>query len=188
MYAGEAADFPNGTPVTTDNLIDAVVYGTGDSDDPELAVLLADGAPQLDEDVNGNKDNESLQRSPDSSGTGRDTSTFVAAAPTPNAATGSTPSTGMPDNGDGIPDNALTGLRIYDIQGAGHLSPQRGNAVAGVPGVVTAVTRNSFYLQDPTATVRMPPAMRSWCSPVANPRGATVRRSRWATWWKSPAR
>ena len=149
LYAGEAADFPNGTPVTTDNLIDAVVYGTGDSDDPELAVLLADGAPQLDEDVNGNKDNESLQRSPDSSGTGRDTSTFVAAAPTPNAATGSTPSTGMPDNGDGIPDNALTGLRIYDIQGAGHLSPQRGNAVAGVPGVVTAVTRNSFYLQDP---------------------------------------
>ena len=149
LYAGDAADFPNGTPVTTDNLIDAVVYGTDDSDDPGLAILLADGAPQLDEDVNANKDNESLQRSPDSSGAGRDTSTFVAAAPTPNAATGSAPSIGTPDNGDGIPDNALTGLRIYDIQGASHLSPQRGNAVAGVPGVVTAVTRNSFYLQDP---------------------------------------
>jgi predicted extracellular nuclease len=40
-------------------------------------------------------------------------------------------------------------LRIYDIQGAVHLSPQRDNAVAGVPGVATAITSNSFYFQDP---------------------------------------
>lgn len=30
-----------------------------------------------------------------------------------------------------------------------HLSPQRDNAVAGVPGVATAITSNSFYFQDP---------------------------------------
>ncbi|WP_353179832.1 JDVT-CTERM domain-containing protein [Salinisphaera sp. T5B8] len=151
LYAGDAADFPDGTPVTTDNLIDAVVYGTGDSDDPELDVLLVDGAPQLDEDANGDKNNQSLQRTSDSSGTGRDTRSFTVAAPTPNAATGSAPDNGndTPDNADGIPDNAITGLRIYDIQGASHLSPHEGDAVAGVPGIVTAVTGNGFYFQDP---------------------------------------
>lgn len=149
LYRGDADDFPNGTPVTTDNLVDAVVYGTDDSDDPGLAPLLADGAPQLNEAANGNKDNESLQRLPDSSGTGRDTSVFMAALATPNAENGSAGGAGTPGDDDGIPADAITGLRIYDIQGAAHVSPQAGNTVAGVPGVVTAVTGNSFYFQDP---------------------------------------
>ena len=149
LYMGDADDFPSGTAVTTDNLVDAVVYGTSDSDDPELAVLLAEGAPQLDEAANGDKDNESLQRMPDGSGTGRDTTTFMAAPATPNAENGSGGGSGTPGDDDGIPDDAVTGLRIYDIQGAAHVSPQAGNAVAGVPGVVTAVTGNSFYFQDP---------------------------------------
>lgn len=149
LYRGDATDFPDGTRVTTDGLVDAVVYGTNDSDDPELAVLLADGAPQLDEDANGDKDNQSLQRVPDASGTGRDTRAFRAALATPNAENGSGGGSGAPGDDDGIPDDAVTGLRIFDIQGAAHVSPQDGNAVAGVPGVVTTVTGNSFYLQDP---------------------------------------
>ena len=149
LYRADADDFPNGTAVTTDNLVDAVVYGTDDSDDPELAVLLADGAPQLNEAANGDKDNESLQRMPDGSGTGRDTSVFMAALATPNAENGSGGGTGDPGDDDGIPADAVTGLRIFDIQGTSHLSPQADNAVAGVPGVVTAVTGNSFYFQDP---------------------------------------
>ncbi|MES9542107.1 endonuclease/exonuclease/phosphatase [Actinomadura sp. NPDC000600] len=40
-------------------------------------------------------------------------------------------------------------VRIHDIQGAAHLSPLKGSAVAGVPGVVTAVTTNGFWMQDP---------------------------------------
>jgi uncharacterized protein len=40
-------------------------------------------------------------------------------------------------------------LRIHDIQGVQHLSPYDGSAVSMVPGVVTAVGVNGFYMQDP---------------------------------------
>lgn len=40
-------------------------------------------------------------------------------------------------------------LRIHDIQSAQHLSPYDGSAVSMVPGVVTAVGLNGFYMQDP---------------------------------------
>jgi predicted extracellular nuclease len=39
-------------------------------------------------------------------------------------------------------------LKIHDVQGAGYRSPKAGVLVS-VPGVVTAVARNGFYLQDP---------------------------------------
>jgi predicted extracellular nuclease len=40
--------------------------------------------------------------------------------------------------------------RIYEIQGAAHLSPLVGKVVSGVPGVVTSVRPNSFTMQDAT--------------------------------------
>ncbi|WP_199328984.1 endonuclease/exonuclease/phosphatase family protein [Coleofasciculus sp. FACHB-1120] len=40
-------------------------------------------------------------------------------------------------------------LRIHDIQGASHTSPLAGQIVSKVPGIVTAVLSNGFYLQDP---------------------------------------
>jgi predicted extracellular nuclease len=40
-------------------------------------------------------------------------------------------------------------LRIHDIQGAGRRSPYAGEAVARVPGVVTARSGTGFWLQDP---------------------------------------
>lgn len=43
---------------------------------------------------------------------------------------------------------AAPGVRIRDVQGAGHVSPLLGRAVAKVPGVVTAVTGNGFWMQD----------------------------------------
>ncbi|GAA2419143.1 hypothetical protein GCM10010191_32640 [Actinomadura vinacea] len=39
--------------------------------------------------------------------------------------------------------------RIRDVQGRGHVSPLNGRAVARVPGVVTAVSGNGFWMQDP---------------------------------------
>ena len=42
----------------------------------------------------------------------------------------------------------LQGLRIHDIQGASHRSPYDGRTVAGVPGVVTAVSSGGFWMQD----------------------------------------
>lgn len=60
IYQDTASNFPNGTPVTNTNLIDAIVYGTNDADDPELLAGL-DQTVQYDEDLNGNKDTESIQ-------------------------------------------------------------------------------------------------------------------------------
>jgi predicted extracellular nuclease len=40
-------------------------------------------------------------------------------------------------------------VRIHDIQGMSHLSPLTGMAVSNVPGIVTALVSNGFYLQDP---------------------------------------
>jgi uncharacterized protein len=40
-------------------------------------------------------------------------------------------------------------IRIHDIQGAGHISPLRGQTVSNVAGIVTVTTSNGFYLQDP---------------------------------------
>ncbi|HKD99196.1 MAG TPA: lamin tail domain-containing protein [Micromonosporaceae bacterium] len=47
------------------------------------------------------------------------------------------------------PRNSSAGVRIHDIQGRAHISPLNGQAVTGVPGVVTAVTSNGFFMQDP---------------------------------------
>ncbi len=40
------------------------------------------------------------------------------------------------------------GTRIHDIQGAAHKSPMAGQQVSDVPGVVTAVGKTGFWLQD----------------------------------------
>lgn len=88
LYRGDAADFPNGTSISLDNIVDAIVYGTGDATDQELLPLLSDGQAQLDEDINGNKDAESLQRVPNGSGGLRNTESFVAALPSPGQPNG----------------------------------------------------------------------------------------------------
>ena len=41
-----------------------------------------------------------------------------------------------------------TAARIFQIQGAAHVSPLVGKVVSGVPGVVTSVRPNSFTMQD----------------------------------------
>ncbi len=61
IYQDSAANFPNGTPVTNTNLIDALVYGTGDPDDTDLLTALGETV-QYDENANGMKDTESIQR------------------------------------------------------------------------------------------------------------------------------
>ncbi|MEU5881860.1 endonuclease/exonuclease/phosphatase [Spirillospora sp. NPDC047279] len=45
---------------------------------------------------------------------------------------------------------AAAAPRIRHVQGAGHESPLSGRTVAGVTGVVTAVTGNGFWMQDPS--------------------------------------
>jgi predicted extracellular nuclease len=40
------------------------------------------------------------------------------------------------------------GLHIYTIQGRAHVSPYNGQCVSNVPGIVTQVMSNGFYMQD----------------------------------------
>jgi uncharacterized protein len=62
--------------------------------------------------------------------------------------TGATPAS-VQGTGTITNDDASAGpLRIHDIQGASHISPNVG-AVINVPGIVTGLRTNGFYLQDP---------------------------------------
>ena len=49
-----------------------------------------------------------------------------------------------------VPAFAADALTIAEIQGASHVSPYNGQAVADVPGIVTAVSRNGFWMQSAT--------------------------------------
>lgn len=53
--------------------------------------------------------------------------------------------------GNPDPDPVEPGdVRIFDIQGTSHRSPLEGQQVTNVPGIVTAVRNNGFYIQDAT--------------------------------------
>ncbi|RMF59780.1 MAG: hypothetical protein D6743_15870, partial [Calditrichaeota bacterium] len=85
LFWADAGNFPNGTPVTTTNLVDALVYDTDDADDAGLLVLLNPGQPQVNENGGGDKDSHSNQRLPNGSGGRRNTDTYVQLPPTPGA-------------------------------------------------------------------------------------------------------
>jgi hypothetical protein len=85
LYEGNAADFPAGTPVTTSNLRDALVYGTADPTDAGLLPLLVAGEAQFDEAARGAADLDSAQRCPDGAGGARRTAAYRPNAPTPGA-------------------------------------------------------------------------------------------------------
>jgi predicted extracellular nuclease len=48
------------------------------------------------------------------------------------------------------PATAPSGLSIHAVLGGGHTSPYTGQTVSAVPGVVTDVTSDEFYMEDPT--------------------------------------
>ncbi len=85
LYVGDGTDFPNGTGVTTSNLVDAVVYDTNDGDDAGLLTLLNGGEPQLNEGGGGNLEGHANQRIPNGTGGLRNTSTYDQQPPTPGA-------------------------------------------------------------------------------------------------------
>jgi len=118
LYQGSAVDFPNDTPVTTENLLDAIVYDTNDADDSGLLNGLGQST-QYNEDFNNNKDAESNSRVPDEIGE------FVAQAPTPGTAN--------ENDGGGSQPTEIT--LIHAIQGNGDTSPLAGQVVK-VEGIV----------------------------------------------------
>ncbi len=59
---------PRNSPLTSADLLDAIVYDTSDSDDAGLLGALTPGLPQIDENRNDAKDTESIRRLPDGGG------------------------------------------------------------------------------------------------------------------------
>jgi len=80
LYTGDATEF-----VSTDNLLDAIVYDTNDADDAGLLILLNEEQPQVNEDGKDDMVYHSNQRCPNGSGGARNTDTYTQATPTPGA-------------------------------------------------------------------------------------------------------
>ena len=144
LHQGNAADFPNGTGVSTDGLVDALVYDTADVDDPGLLALLNAGQPQVDENGGGDGPGHSNQRCPNGSGGARDTDTYAQFIPT----------VGVANVCAIVPPDPVARL-IHDIQGAGPASPHDGTGVVVEAVVVgdfqgTGALRG-FYLQEEDA-------------------------------------
>ncbi|MTI31798.1 putative Ig domain-containing protein [Xanthovirga aplysinae] len=108
LYQANASDFPSSSPISTENLIDALVYDTNDSDDAELLVLLNPGQTQINEGGSGDKDNHSNQRSPNGSGGSRNTSSYIQAIPTPGAPNVGTSDSQAPEIIAFLPENGQT--------------------------------------------------------------------------------
>ena len=140
LYAANATDFPNGSLVTTANIRDAVVYDTADPDDAGLLVLLNAGQPQVDESSGTAPDVDSIGRCPNGDGGARNTTTYVARTPTPDAVNNCPPPPVV--------------AKIHEIQGNGGISPFAGLGVIS-SGIVTARKSNGFFMQEPDVTVDM---------------------------------
>ncbi len=136
IYTADATDFPNGTAVTTANLLDALVYDTNDGDDAGLLVLLNAGEAQINEGELGNKDGHSLQRIPNGAGGRRNTTTYTQANPTPGT-----------ENGAVIPPPAVITILEAKNTNAGEL--------VTVSGVLTVSDQfsGSAYVQDTTGAI-----------------------------------
>ncbi|MEQ1761980.1 MAG: FG-GAP-like repeat-containing protein [Pyrinomonadaceae bacterium] len=106
LYVGDATSFPNNTPVTTTNIVDAVVYDTSDADDPGLLALLNAGPAQvqIDENGAGTGTTNSVRRC---SAALRDGRAFSIGLPTPNAANSNCPNGKVDLNGDGRTDYVI---------------------------------------------------------------------------------
>ncbi|WP_028889970.1 endonuclease [Tenacibaculum ovolyticum] len=150
LYSGTLADFPNGSLVTIDNLIDAVVYDTNDGDDAELLILLNSGEPQLNEDELGEKDTHSLQRGPNGVGGARNTSSYTQSLPTPGAENGVVIVVPPPvDTGDFIAFQGFEGDDSWNYTVSPVVCNDGGNdvwdVVASVGSISTAKTNANFF-------------------------------------------
>jgi endonuclease G, mitochondrial len=134
VYIGNATDFPNGTPVTTTNLLDAVVYDTDDPDNAGLLALLNPGEPQVNENSGGAGTAQSIGRCPDFSGGGRVTSTYRSGAPSPGVANNCPPPPPPPSS------SVLVISQIYGGGGANGASYQNDYVELYNRGTVTVDT------------------------------------------------
>lgn len=81
LYAADSSRFPTGSAITTEGLVDAVVYGDPAAVSSELLALLISGEKPADERARGAADIHSLQRCPNGAGGQRKTASFIANTP-----------------------------------------------------------------------------------------------------------
>ncbi len=81
LFWGHSFGFPNGSPVTTTGLIDALVYDVDYPDDTSLLRLLYPGQPQINENQEGTSTNVSMMRCPDGAGGMRITTDYYVGLP-----------------------------------------------------------------------------------------------------------
>ncbi len=86
LYVSDAMNFMVGDAITTTDIMDAIVYDSGQADDAELLTLLNAGQPQVNEDANGDAANQSLIRCTNGSGGQLNTTSFKAFTPSPGMA------------------------------------------------------------------------------------------------------
>ena len=84
LFAANSSDFPNGTPITTTDIRDALVYSNSATIDAGLLVLLNSGQLQINENSTGTGTTVSMQRVPNGSGGMRNTNTYQVTTPTPD--------------------------------------------------------------------------------------------------------
>ena len=84
LFAANSTDFPNGTPITSANIRDALVYGNSSTTDAGLLVLLNPSQLQINENGSGTGTTVSMQRVPNGTGGARNTGTYQVNAPTPD--------------------------------------------------------------------------------------------------------
>ncbi|MBN1641101.1 MAG: ExeM/NucH family extracellular endonuclease [Anaerolineae bacterium] len=153
LYLADSAAFPTGAPVTTTDLLDALVYDTSDSDDPGLLVLLNADQPQVNESGGGNSAAHSNQRCPNGEGGQRNTSAYTQAPPTPGTDNACAP----PFGACGDPATLISA-----VQGTTDASPFAGSTGVILEGVVVgdwqATSIAGFYLQEDDADVDPDPA------------------------------
>ncbi|MEO8042759.1 MAG: carboxypeptidase-like regulatory domain-containing protein [Acidobacteriota bacterium] len=108
LFAANAADFPNGTPLTITNLVDAITYSNGTTIDTGLLALLNTGQLQINENGAGTGATVSMQRIPNGLGGERNTNSYQVMLPTPDG----------PNLSPTVAPVSLSG-RVTDAQGNG---------------------------------------------------------------------
>lgn len=139
LYAGNAADWPSGSPAVLDNLIDAIVYGTSDPETAGLMSLWFPGQLQLDDAQNSAN---SFSRLPDG-GAALNLSSFVIQNPTPGYSNGIVPS-------------CLSGVLLSNAPGSEVCQSEISElslSMEGASGIVLFVISQDGLLVDTTSGV-----------------------------------
>ena len=83
MYHADASNFTIGGAITTMDIMDALVYDSGQADDANLLTLMNLGQAQIDENQNADAANQAMARCPNGSGGSLNSTTYQATTPTP---------------------------------------------------------------------------------------------------------